>query len=128
MFVQKIRKMNPCAVLGLGQDSRARKIRIERKAVNLKKDADEASATLIAADGPEALFCTTYPQNIDGTTITYDAGQYVCNFSMYTCLEYCIPNEVDYMFLHVPTAINPKQAAKTIRPIIHHLRKAVLLK
>lgn len=123
MFTQKLNEICPSLVIGMGQDSRARKIRIERKAQNQRRNHLESNTHRIAKNGPEHLFCNSSVNKPEGTTVTYDAGTYVCNFSMYVCLEYCIPKGVPYTFLHIPVGANPKQAARTVRDILHFQTK-----
>ena len=44
------------------------------------------------------------------TTITYDAGHYVCNYSMYLMSEYCENNNGKFAFIHVPEKHSVKKA------------------
>jgi pyrrolidone-carboxylate peptidase len=105
MFISKLRYHKPDMIIGLGQHPRARKLRIERKSKNLYKTEDGKSH-VISKDSPEYLFANFKLDSIEGTTTTYDAGTYVCNFSMYLMCEYAIKNNVKFAFLHVPVSID----------------------
>ncbi len=101
MFESKLQQHKPDIIIGLGQHPRARKLRIERKARNLYKT--EAGVTArIREIGPEFLFANLKLNGVEGTTMTYDAGTYVCNFSMYLMCEFAVKNNVKFAFLHVP--------------------------
>ncbi|NNE36888.1 MAG: hypothetical protein HKN08_01180 [Gammaproteobacteria bacterium] len=105
MFVSTLLRHNPDIIIGMGQHPRARKLRIERKARNLYKTVDGKSH-MIRESGPECLFANYKLPVVEGATKTYDAGTYVCNFSMFLMCEYAIKNNVKFAFLHVPVNID----------------------
>ena len=101
MFNETVACIKPDRIIGLGQHPRARKLRIERKAKNLQKSAGKAPVPIIAG-GPRDCYATlTLPQN-ELTTVTYDAGTYVCNYSMYLMAQYCHQTGSQSGFVHVP--------------------------
>lgn len=105
MFSLTLDLYRPDLIIGLGQHPTARKLRIERKAKNLYKTESHNNCK-IRDGGPDYLFCNLDLPVIDGTTKAYDAGTYVCNFSMYLMSEYSIKNKVNFAFLHVPMSID----------------------
>jgi pyrrolidone-carboxylate peptidase len=121
-FCDALHEAAPSIVIGMGQDSRARKIRLERKAVNWMCDRERDIEGDIRNEGPETLFCTAPVVGLPETTVTYDAGSYVCNFSMYICLEYCIPRGIPYQFLHIPVNYDVTLGVSAVRTIISMLR------
>ncbi len=114
MFNETLARLRPDRIIGLGQHPRARKLRIERKAKNLKKSAGKAPAPIIT-DGPSECYTTLkLPQN-DLTTVTYNAGTYVCNYSMYLMAQYCHQTGAQSGFVHVPVGYD----LRTLRQYLH---------
>jgi len=107
MINRTLLRVKPDWVLGLGQHPRARKLRLERKAINLMKQADQKLVP-IAASGPASLVLTLRLPQTALTTVTYDAGTYVCNYSMYLVARYCQQSGAHSGFIHVPKAIDLK--------------------
>ena len=69
MFIDVFDQIQPTIIIGLGQHPRARKLRIERK-------------TFPRGDPKKSLTTTLKLPNTSDTTIAYNPGDYVCNFSM----------------------------------------------
>ena len=64
MFLREIRENAPDVVIGMGQHPRARKIRIERTAVNRRRNSRDDVAEKIDPDGPDKLHvCLKIPAN-----------------------------------------------------------------
>lgn len=103
-FQDVIKKEKPSLIIGTGQCPRGAKIRIERKAFNQMRDNKQDVLSVINPGGPQYLF-STLPIKIDkDSRISYSAGRYVCNYSMYICMEYIRDNQLNipYTFLHIP--------------------------
>lgn len=105
MFDQVFENVQPDVVLGLGQHPRARKLRIERRAHKRGRSSQTRLATLSLPHTSE-------------TTVAYDAGDYVCNYSMWVGLEWCVRNDAQYGFLHVPKNYSTKKLARYVRRAI----------
>ena len=101
MFVNAFRQCPVEIVIGLGQDSRARKIRIERRAINWEKPLNSTGRP-ISRQGPKFRYVSLKLSPNADATVTYDAGDYVCNYSMYVMSELCKTNATKYAFLHLP--------------------------
>ena len=124
MFLREIRENAPDVVIGMGQHPRARKIRIERTAVNRRRNSRDDVAEKIDPDGPDKLHvCLKIPAG-PGLRITYNAGDYVCNFSMYVLGRYCVERNIRYGFLHVPMKMDPKVVAGIVDGIIDFVEGA----
>lgn len=113
MFIDKIEKHKPDVIIGLGQHDRARKIRIERKGVRRGKN-------------PKEHFVSLKLKKDKNSTIAYDAGRYVCNFSIFTIMDYIKENKknIRFAFLHIPRKIDPSEAAESVEKIILRVRIA----
>ena len=69
-------------IIGLGQHPRSKKLRIERKAVNLKWKSRKETPKPIFKDKPQQSFVTLKIKKDKDSWLSYDAGKYVCNYSM----------------------------------------------
>jgi pyrrolidone-carboxylate peptidase len=101
MFENVFETVQPDVILGLGQHPRARKLRIERRSHNRGRSTQTRFATL------------SLPQTSE-TTVAHDAGDYVCNYSMWVGIEWCMRNNARYGFLHVPKDYSPKKLARYV--------------
>ena len=101
MFYSAFEELSPDIIIGMGQHPRARKIRIERKASNTMKRAD-GTIQAIKVGAPLARFSNVKLANTPITTVTYNAGTYVCNYSMYVMGEYSLATGTRFGFLHLP--------------------------
>ena len=87
-FLDKIEKFKPDLIIGMGQNHRLKKINIERKAINLKRKNKKDKPVKILKNGPNHYFVNLKLKNDKYSRISYNAGRYICNFSMYTILNY----------------------------------------
>jgi len=108
MFLLAMKKHAPDIIIGLGQH------RLARKAVNLRGRRGERPRS-IAASGPADLPATLrLPRTVE-TTLAYDAGTYVCNFSMYVLSDWCNRHGCRFAFVHIPRRYPPARAAAYLR-------------
>ncbi|HTM07623.1 MAG TPA: hypothetical protein VL754_04455 [Verrucomicrobiae bacterium] len=122
-FIAAIRKNNPGVILGLGQCSSGTKLRIERRAMNRRRNNKEEKGRAIRRGGPKSLKATLQinKATFDGAAeISSDAGDYVCNFLMYIGLDYLHRNypEVRCGFIHIPHDYPFSRAFRLIRRAI----------
>jgi pyroglutamyl-peptidase len=101
MFQRALRQHSPDIIIGLGQHRSARKLRLERTAVNQRRER-RSTLKSVSRTGPPMRYVNLRLPEDDNTTVAYDAGTYVCNFSMYVCLEYCVTSGARFAFIHVP--------------------------
>jgi len=112
-FTEALERYQPEIVIGLGQHPRARKIRIERRARNWKS-SPSPDGTQIESRGPEHRYVSLKIPVAEGATITYDAGDYVCNYSMYVMCRETEKMGAKYSFLHVPLDVDVEKASELI--------------
>ena len=117
MFETVLLQHQPKLIIGLGQDSRAKKIRIERKAINWRKSPG-GKGRPISKNGAESLYVPLKLASTRATTIAYDAGDYVCNYSMYLMCEYCQNTSNKFAFLHMPLSVDVSQSVALITTFI----------
>ena len=120
MIEETLRKYDPEIIIGLGQTRRAKKIRIERRAVNRRSDG-ESPVQSISRRGPLYRYANLKLPACEKSTVTYDAGIYVCNFSMYVVCEYVENVGARFAFLHVPLEIEPRFVLTFLRERLNSL-------
>jgi len=111
-FIDAVKKHEPDIILGLGQCSRGRRLRIERRAVNKRRNDKGKKAKPIIRGGPRQL-PTNLKLNIGAQMrFSRNAGDYVCNYSMYVILDYLKRRRVSvrFGFIHIPYDFEPRKA------------------
>ncbi len=119
MFIEAIDRHDPEIIIGLGQSARSRKIRIERKAVNLMGERG-ARKRPITGHGPDHLFMSLEIPRDDRSRLSYDAGTYVCNFSMYVMTQHCRDSGKLCGFVHLPKRLSLRQAGTFVSRLVQH--------
>lgn len=87
MFQRILRHNSPDIIIGIEQHRSARKLRLGRRALNQWHERHSMPKSF-SITGPATLYVNLRLPEDDNTTVAYDAGNYVCNFSKYVCLEY----------------------------------------
>jgi len=116
-FTSAIKDFRPDIVLGLGQCSTGHLLRQERRAVNRRRNSKSEKPRSIVNAGLPKLF-TSLDLNLAGHgKLSRDAGDYVCNFSMYVLLDYIARRKLPilYGFVHVPHGYDPKEARRVLQ-------------
>ena len=119
MFIEAIDRHDPEIIIGLGQSARSRKIRIERKALNLMGERG-ASKRPITRHGPGHLFMSLDIPHDNRARLSYDAGTYVCNFSMYVIAEHCLDGGKLCGFVHLPKRLSLRQAGTFVNRLLQY--------
>ena len=119
MFESLFDTHHPDIILGLGQHPRSSVFRVESVAKNIMRDM--AMAGPINPSGATALQTNLDIPLLADTELTDDAGEYVCNFSMYVGMEYAISHDLKYGFLHIPKDLTAARVADYISEIISRL-------
>jgi pyroglutamyl-peptidase len=112
-FIEAIKRHDPDIVLGLGQCSGGRRLRVEARAVNARRARIDQKAKPIVVRGAVHLM-TNLPVSLGPRGRRSDfAGDYVCNFSMYVMLDFLARQEskTRYGFVHIPHDYDPRKAA-----------------
>jgi pyrrolidone-carboxylate peptidase len=117
MFIDALDACDPDVVIGLGQSTRSRKIRIERKAVNLMGERGEKKRP-INRQGPDHLFMTLVVPHDDRVRLSYDAGTFVCNFSMYVIAGHCRGSDRLVGFVHLPKRYDKREAEAFVSKLV----------
>jgi pyrrolidone-carboxylate peptidase len=121
-FLDEIKAFKPDFIIGLGQHPRGKKLRIERKAKNLCRGSKKQAPEPIRTNGPEYLFSSLRIKPCKECRVSYDAGQYVCNFSMYIVLESLKGSPVKFAFIHIPKDYDASAAARFVERVICSLK------
>jgi pyrrolidone-carboxylate peptidase len=95
LYSRAFKRMRPDVILGIGQCGAGRRIRIERTAHGKRGRFRHVTLKL----RPDAV-----------SRISYDAGNYVCNFSMMTMLESIRGSQTEFAFIHIPKSYNLRNA------------------
>ncbi|HWO42434.1 MAG TPA: hypothetical protein VNO43_11585 [Candidatus Eisenbacteria bacterium] len=123
-FTEALKKHRPDVVLGLGQSSR-RRIEIETVARNRRRDDPRGLARPIRARGPRMLPTTLDLRPGRALGRSRDAGNYVCNYSMYVILDEIERRGLDarFGFIHVPYSYELSKAARLIGQALNRLTR-----
>jgi pyrrolidone-carboxylate peptidase len=129
-FIQAIRKHKPDVVLGLGQCSNGRTLRIELRAVNRRRGPRQRRAAPIESRGSKALPTTLKLGRYPGTSLSRDAGHYVCNFSMYVMLSRIRTKKIParFGFAHIPWNYDLNRAARIVEKLLDRATAASIQK
>ena len=125
-FIDAVRKHDPEVILGLGQCSRGKRLRVERRAVNKRRNDRREKAQPIVGGGPRQL-PTNLKLNIGSQArLSRDAGDYVCNYSMYVILDHLMRRRmpVGFGFIHIPHDYDPRKASRILAQVIDKIAAA----
>jgi len=116
-FINVIKAYDPDVILGLGQCSRGRLLRIESTAINQRRNSKSEKARRIAADSSRRLSSNLKLSLGRHARSSKDAGEYVCNYSMYVILDFLKRRRlpVRYGFIHVPRGYDPRKATRILK-------------
>lgn len=118
IFLKSTREAQPDYILGLGQCPHGELIRIERKAYNQCKAHKQDPGIQINPEGPDTtLMNWSIPSN-SRRRYSYDAGRYVCNYSMYILSCYAQSHGIKYAFLHIPRDYSIKTGCREVEQIL----------
>jgi pyrrolidone-carboxylate peptidase len=124
MFKKKFDTTHPEFIIGLGQHSRAHKIRIERRAQNLMRPGRKPPGRPIERNQRQTVISNLSLPVCAGTTLTYDAGTYVCNYSMWQTYRWCQQHSAYWAFLHIPQRGNILEVVEYIKKICEMIKRA----
>ncbi|HEX5607782.1 MAG TPA: hypothetical protein VFY96_14750 [Candidatus Binatia bacterium] len=118
-FVDALRRAKPDIILGLGQSSR-QGIEIESRGVNHRRPDRSAKRRAIFAREPKQLATTFKIKPGRWSRISRNAGDYVCNYSIYVLLREIKQQKLAarLAFIHIPHDYNLKKARKFIRHLL----------
>ena len=113
-FIKAVKRYQPDVILGLGQSSKGRLLRIESRAVNRKRNNKTEKAKPILRAGSRRLVTNLRLNLGQQSRSSNNAGDYVCNYSMYVILDFIKRRRlpVRYGFIHVPHQYDTKKAIR----------------
>jgi pyrrolidone-carboxylate peptidase len=118
-FIEALKHPMPLMVVGLGQSSRPR-IEVETRALNRRRSSKTGASRPITAGG-EAWLPATMPLSVTRPSAkSINAGDYVCNFSMYVMLEEVERQDLNSLlgFVHIPFDHDLKAARRYVERIV----------
>lgn len=117
-FVRALKRHRPDIVLGLGQSSR-RNIEIEARALNRRREG-KTNEGPISAVGPRWLPTTLGIKAGRQTRRSRNAGDYVCNYSMYVMLAHIARTKmrIPFGFIHIPHDYERRKAGRFVRRVL----------
>ncbi len=122
LFVKNIRKLKPDIIISLGQCSQGKLLRIERKAKNQIK-LKKGKIKKINKKGPKEYLVNLKFKKLKESRTSYDAGTYVCNFLIYTIMDYIKKKNLasKFAFIHIPKDFQLKIGVKIIEKLLNQL-------
>ena len=119
-FIKAVKDTKPNVILGLGQCSRGRRLRIETKAVNRRRKDTRTKSMPIIPGGNRTLLTNLKLDRGGKARSSKDAGDYVCNYSMYVILNYLKRRHLDvpFGFIHIPYRYDPRKAIRFLTKVI----------
>lgn len=121
-FVEALRRYNPDAVLGLGQSTR-QSIEIETRAANRRRVRRGVRTRPIRKRGPGWLPTTLDLKLGRSVKRSTNAGDYVCNFSIYLMLDQIKRTEAKTQagFIHIPHHFTLHEARRIVAGALRQL-------
>ena len=115
-FIGAVTKYKPQWIIGLGQCSRGRRLRVETRAINQRRNSKKEKARPIVRGGARKLFTDLRVELGRQARRSRNAGDYVCNFSIYVILETLRRRqlEIRYGFIHIPHDYDAGKAAALV--------------
>jgi pyroglutamyl-peptidase len=125
-FVRALKRHRPDIVLGLGQSSR-RNIEIEARAVNQKRAHASDRPRRISGKGPKWFPTTLEIKAGRQAEKSRNAGDYVCNYSMYVMLAHIARAKmrIPFGFIHIPHDYERRKAGWFVRRVLRQCKNRV---
>ena len=125
-FIAVLKRHQPDFILGLGQSSR-KNIQMEALARNLRRASKRARLKPIFKNRPETLPTTLKIPVGVALRRSRDAGDYVCNYSMYVLLDAIARRgrNVRFGFIHIPHHYDLTQATRLVRRVLRYCHRSV---
>jgi pyroglutamyl-peptidase len=122
-FINAIKNSTPDVILGLGQCSEGRLLRVEARAINKRRAGPRTKATPIVQGGARVL-ATNLKLNFGrAAELSRSAGDYVCNYSMYVMLDFLKRHRlsIPFAFVHIPYDYDEAKARRLLLKAIRQL-------
>lgn len=121
-ILNKIKKYQLDVIIGFGQ-SAGKLIRIEKRAKNIFEMERPKGKRVIDSTGPKLYSTNLKLKKIPGARISYNADDYLCNFTMYVILDFIKKENLKTRsaFIHIPKNYNLKKATRVIQELIRDI-------
>ena len=123
-FTNTIKEFRPDVILGLGQCSKGRFLRVETTAVNKRRNEKTERTQAIVVSGAKTLW-TNLKLNLGAQArFSRNAGDYVCNYSMYVILDYLQRRRlpIPFGFIHIPHDYDKRKAVRLLWKAMDDIR------
>jgi len=118
-FIAALNRHQPDIILGLGQSSR-KQIDVETRARNRRRAAKSDELRPIFRDRPKSLPTTLKIRAGRSVRKSNDAGDYVCNYSIYVLLDAIARQRRNtrFGFIHIPHDWDLSKAMRLVRRVL----------
>lgn len=126
-FISAVKKHKPDVILGLGQCSRGRRLRIETQATNRRRNNPNGKGRPIITREPLRLRTDLKMALGPQGKASNKAGDYVCNYSMYVILDFIKRRRlpIRFGFIHIPQKYDDKKAMRLLEKAIGKIKAAI---
>ena len=123
-FVEALTRHEPDLILGLGQSTR-KEVVVETRAGNRRRAREDKKAQPIFANRPMWLPTTLKLSIGRWAGRSRDAGDYVCNYSMYVLLDEIARRRRDVRlgFIHVPYDYDLDKACRLLQRVMRQCQR-----
>lgn len=124
-YVGALRRYKPDVVIGLGQSTR-RQIEVEARAKNRRSAGKGDKPKAIVGSGPKTRPTTLKIKSGRWIGKSTNAGDYVCNYSMFILLQEIARKDlkIPFGFVHIPHDYEPQKASRFVQRILRQCHKA----
>ena len=124
-FISALRRHKPDVVLGLGQSSR-QQIDVEARAKNRRRARRSDQPRTITLNGPKTRPTTLEIETGRWIGKSTNAGDYVCNYSMFVLLDEIARKElkIDFGFVHIPHDCDQEKASLFVQRVLRQCQNA----
>jgi pyroglutamyl-peptidase len=124
-FINALRRHRPAVVLGLGQSSR-KQIEVETRAKNRRRARKGDKPKPIVGNGPKTRPTTLKIKRERWIGKSTNAGDYVCNFSMFILLEEIARKDlkIPFGFIHIPHDYERQKARRFVQRVLRQCQNA----
>ena len=124
-FIDALSRHQPDVILGLGQSSR-KQIDIETRARNRRREGKSAQPRPIFSGRPKSLPTTLTIRAGRWVGRSINAGDYVCNYSMYVLLDEIARRHMTTLFgfVHIPHDHDPQKARRIVQGVLRQCRRS----
>jgi len=113
-FIRAVKEHHPDVVIGTGQCFAGKRLRIETRAVNERRDGRRDKPRRISLRGARSLPTSLRPACGRQARTSASAGRYVCNYSMYVILDFLKRHRprARFGFIHIPHRYQARRAGR----------------